>query len=43
MADWLGLDEVMLGGAGDLSPALRRALAATDRPGPAQERQVSSA
>jgi uncharacterized protein YcaQ len=43
MADWLGLDEVMLGGGGDLTPALRRAVAATDRPGPAQDRQVSSA
>ena len=37
-----GLDEVVLGGAGDLAPALRGALATTGRPGAAEERQVSS-
>jgi len=43
MADWLGLDEVVLGGAGDLAPALLSALAKVDRSDlPGQER-VSSA
>jgi len=42
MADWLGLDEVVLGGAGDLAPALLSALAAADRPDLAGQVRVSS-
>jgi uncharacterized protein YcaQ len=43
MAAWLGLDEVLLGGAGDLAPALRSALAAVQTPDRAAQQQVSSA
>jgi hypothetical protein len=43
MADWLGLDEVVLGGAGDLAPALRSAFATVEPPDlGGQQEQLSS-
>jgi uncharacterized protein YcaQ len=43
MAGWLGLDEVVLGGAGDLAPALLSALAEVERSDLADRVRVSSA